>query len=315
MVVLILVVASAGTLPAAHAQFEEIVGRARPAVVKVNVETTRATGNGTSFFLREDGFVVTARHVVEGSDRITVVAADGREHRARVVHASDAFDAAVLKIDGAGFQTLPLAEAREVAIGQEILVLGFPFGTGRGLESFTVTRDIISALRPSEVLVQIDAAVNPGNSGGPVVNRRGQVVGLAIARQRDAVLASFAVAADRVRALSTNLSAVAEPPRSPGPSAAPRGRVDPPSRAGAAGAPAPTGAAPWRASAGQSFGPVSLGMPRAQVETLLGPPDFERPNRQRRILDVYYASLGLNVEYDASENVSSVMVGTGIVWD
>jgi len=107
---------------------------------------------------------------------------DGVVRPAGLVQFSRLFDAAVLKVNGAGFAALPMGDSNTVRQGQEVLVLGYPLPTQVGFEDVTVTRGIVSALRSTQGTVQIDAAINPGNSGGPVLNLRGEVIGVAVAR-------------------------------------------------------------------------------------------------------------------------------------
>lgn len=230
--------------PPANAQYEAIVERARPSVVLVAVETQRGLATGTGFFIHADGYIATARHVIENANRIVVLTPDGRQLEAIVITYSNVFDSAIIKVEGAGYPVLPFGDSDSVRQGQEVLVVGYPFATRLGRESVTVTRGIVSALRPSEGLIQIDAAINPGNSGGPVLNSRGEVIGLAVARLREGQLINFAVAANLVRTLTTQLSPVAipAPGSAPPPSAQP---TPPPSPPPTQPSPPPGGPAPF----------------------------------------------------------------------
>src|SRR2546422_775056 len=192
----------------AQAQYEEIVSRARPAVVLVAIETNQGVATGSGFVVDSRGFIVTARHVVEDANRVIVLTSDSRQQQATLVRYSTIFDAAVLKIDGIGLPTLPTGDSNTVRQGQEVLVLGYPFATVLGAQSVTVTRGIVSALRSAEGLIQIDAALNPGNSGGPVLNTRGDVIGIAVAGVRGGQLLNFAVSINLVRTILADLSAV-----------------------------------------------------------------------------------------------------------
>jgi len=199
----------------AQAQYEEIVSRARPAVVLVAIETNQGVATGSGFVVDSRGFIVTARHVVEDANRVIVLTSDSRQQQATLVRYSTIFDAAVLKIDGIGLPTLPTGDSNTVRQGQEVLVLGYPFATVLGAQSVTVTRGIVSALRSAEGLIQIDAALNPGNSGGPVLNTRGDVIGIAVAGVRGGQLLNFAVSINLVRTILADLSAVPVPLPSP----------------------------------------------------------------------------------------------------
>jgi serine protease Do len=157
---------------------EELVARASPAVVGVE----HGRGHGTGLFLTPDGYVLTNRHVVRHSRRQTVTLSTGEERKASFVGGDAPTDLAVLRVDGQDFPTLPLADPKDVRMGQLVVAIGNPFR----LEQ-SVTLGVVSAINRSltlpdgtvlEGLLQTDAAINPGNSGGPLLNTRGQVVGL-----------------------------------------------------------------------------------------------------------------------------------------
>lgn len=210
-------------LPELRAQYEEIVARARPAVVFIMVETDRGRFSGSGFFIDPSGYIVTNRHVIEDASRISVQIPDGRVLPAIIVRFSALFDVAVLKVDGSGFPVLTFGDSDSVQQGQEVIVIGYPRASALGSETATVTRGIISALRPAQGYIQLDAAMNPGNSGGPVLNRRGEVVGIAVSSLREAALVNFAVASNLARTLLTQLTAVAIPAPRSSPSAQPPG--------------------------------------------------------------------------------------------
>jgi serine protease Do len=173
------------SLQPASAQYEDVVARAKPAVALMVNEMTQGIAVGTGFFIDANGYIATNRHVIEDANRVLVLTPDGKRLPASVVRYSTVFDAAIVKVAGVGFPTLPLGDSDSVREGQEVLVLGYPGGFVPGMQSVaevTVTRGIVSALRPAAGLIQIDAAINPGNSGGPVLNRNGEVIGVAVAR-------------------------------------------------------------------------------------------------------------------------------------
>jgi serine protease Do len=134
-------------------------------------------GVGSGFFISTDGHLLTNHHVVADATDIFVTLTDGREFKATVVGSDQRTDVALLKIDAKGMATLPIGNAKTLKKGQWVLAIGSPFG----LES-TVTSGIISALgrETGDYLpfIQTDVAVNPGNSGGPLLNLEGQVVGI-----------------------------------------------------------------------------------------------------------------------------------------
>ncbi|MFC4929882.1 Do family serine endopeptidase [Massilia sp. GCM10023247] len=136
-------------------------------------------GAGSGFIVSPDGVILTNAHVVRGASEVTVKLADRREFRAKVLGSDTATDVAVLKIDAKNLPTVPLGNARSLQTGEWVLAIGSPFG----LES-TVTAGVVSATGrslPSDgnvQFIQTDVAVNPGNSGGPLFNTRGEVVGI-----------------------------------------------------------------------------------------------------------------------------------------
>lgn len=159
-------------------------------------------GSGSGFIIAEDGYVLTNNHVVEDAQRITVTLLDGREYGADVVGTDPTTDIAVIKIDGEDLPVASLGSSAEVRVGEWVLAVGNPGFSGRGGTdlAYTVTAGIVSAVgrslrliqgslqadpdftgNPSlaiEDFIQTDAVINSGNSGGPMVNLRGQVIGI-----------------------------------------------------------------------------------------------------------------------------------------
>jgi serine protease Do len=138
------------------------------------------SGVGSGCIISADGYVLTSAHVVAGAQHVTVRLADARrEFTARVVGTDPRSDVAVLKIDATGLPTARVGDSRSVQPGQWVAAIGSPFGF-----SNSITAGIVSATGralPDESIVpfiQTDVAVNPGNSGGPLINTRGEVVGL-----------------------------------------------------------------------------------------------------------------------------------------
>lgn len=136
-------------------------------------------GQGSGFIISPDGLVLTNAHVVKDADTVTVKLTDHREFKAKVIGVDPTSDIAVLKIDAHGLQTVRLGDSDELRVGDYVLAIGAPFG----LEE-TATAGIVSAKArslPGEAAVgfiQTDAAVNPGNSGGPLFDATGAVVGI-----------------------------------------------------------------------------------------------------------------------------------------
>jgi serine protease Do len=136
-------------------------------------------GHGSGFIVSPDGLVLTNAHVVRGANEVTVKLTDRREFRAKVLGADAKTDIAVLKIDAKDLPSLPMGSSSELKVGQSVIAIGSPFGFDN-----TVTAGVVSAKSRSlpdgsfVPFIQTDVAVNPGNSGGPLMNARGEVVGI-----------------------------------------------------------------------------------------------------------------------------------------
>jgi serine protease Do len=134
-------------------------------------------GLGSGFVVSADGYIMTNHHVVEGSEQITVTMADKREFSAKLIGSDQRTDVALLKIEASGLPAVRIGDPNKLRVGEWVIAIGSPFG----LES-TVTAGIVSAKarETGEFLpfIQTDVAVNPGNSGGPLINMRGEVVGI-----------------------------------------------------------------------------------------------------------------------------------------
>ena len=140
----------------------------------------RSRGLGSGFVIDAEGYILTHAHVVEGADEVTVRLADSKgEHKARVVGVDPQTDVALLKVDAKGLPVAPISTHKGVRAGEWVAAIGSPFGFAN-----TITAGIVSATErslPEETLVpfiQTDVAVNPGNSGGPLLNMNGEVVGI-----------------------------------------------------------------------------------------------------------------------------------------
>ena len=180
----------------ASASTEEMVDRVMPAVVLI--ETTG--GRGSGFFVRHDT-VITNVHVVENDSYVTLRKSDGTTLNARVERRAPAFDIAILKvgIPSASQAVIPMGSAQSLRPGQEIVVIGSALGTLQN----SVSRGIVSGLRTSggATLVQTDAAANPGNSGGPMLDKDGAAIGVTTMGYKNAEGLNFGVAIDHARDL------------------------------------------------------------------------------------------------------------------
>lgn len=187
-----------------------VVGQVAEAVVHIQVqrrandprtlETRLMPGSGSGFIISTDGFVVTNNHVIDMADDIRVSLADGRTVSAELKGTDPSTDIAVLKIDGTGLKALVFADSEDLQAGQIAIAIGNPLGL-----QHTVTAGVVSALgrtlranngRLIDDIIQTDASLNPGNSGGPLVNSLGQVIGVNTATIASAQGLCFAVSSN-----------------------------------------------------------------------------------------------------------------------
>ncbi|MGH9309010.1 MAG: DegQ family serine endoprotease [Vicinamibacterales bacterium] len=146
-----------------------------------DVPERRQGGLGSGVIVRADGYILTNNHVVDGAEEVNVELTDGRSLKAKVVGTDAPSDLAVLKIEGSNLQTLSLGDSDAVRVGDVVLAVGNPLGVGQ-----TVTMGIVSAKGRAtgigdgsfEDFIQTDAPINQGNSGGALVNTRGELVGI-----------------------------------------------------------------------------------------------------------------------------------------
>lgn len=174
-------------------------------------------GSGSGVIVSEDGYIVTNNHVIDNASEVEVILNDNSKYTAKIVGADPSTDIAVLKIEGKGFQPIPMGNSDNIRIGEWVLAVGNPFNL-----TSTVTAGIVSAKArninlladrsknsvPIESFIQTDAAVNPGNSGGALVNTNGELVGIntAIASQTGSYAGySFAVPANLVNKVMRDL--------------------------------------------------------------------------------------------------------------
>ncbi len=166
------------------------------------------TGQGSGFFISDDGYAVTNNHVVQNAETVTVTADDGKTYTAKVIGTDPRSDLALIKVDGTSFPYVKLADALP-RVGDWVLAVGNPFGLGG-----TVTAGIVSArgrdigAGPYDDFIQIDAPVNKGNSGGPTFDVDGNVIGVNTAifsPSGGSVGIAFAIPADTVKSVIAQL--------------------------------------------------------------------------------------------------------------
>jgi serine protease Do len=209
------------TASASEAALTDVVAAVRDSVVTITSEgvssrglqSIPSTGVGSGIVLTSSGYILTNRHVVQGSRSLTVELADGRQFDATVVKISSDQDLALIKIDASGLTAATIGDTSKLQVGQTAIAIGSPLGT------FTesVTRGIISATgrtitvqdessgQPETLtgLLQTDAAINPGNSGGPLLDASGAVIGINTAVSTQAEGLGFAIPISAASSLIT----------------------------------------------------------------------------------------------------------------
>ncbi|GMU74308.1 MAG: hypothetical protein AMXMBFR44_5050 [Candidatus Campbellbacteria bacterium] len=192
--------------------FEDFFGGFTIPQLRQNGTELREVGGGSGFLVSADGYIVTNRHVVaDESAEYTVFANDGKKYDAKVIARDPALDLAIIKINGSGFPHLTFADSDKLEVGQSVIAIGNALAEFRN----TVSVGVVSGLSRSIVasdslgrnaealdqLIQTDAGINHGNSGGPLLNLSGEVIGVNVAIAEGAENIGFAISGNSVKSV------------------------------------------------------------------------------------------------------------------
>ena len=158
----------------ASSDFSGIIGSAIKSVVTIRTDISQGSG----FIIADNGYVVTNAHVMEGAQAATIITYDGKSHTVSKIGENTDMDIILLRISDSGYSPLELGNSDNVKIGEKVIAIGNPLGL-----QFSVSEGIVSAVHRTgenelDAYIQTDASLNPGNSGGPLIDTNGEVIGI-----------------------------------------------------------------------------------------------------------------------------------------
>ena len=178
----------------ASSDFSDIIEDAVKGVVTIRTDVSQGSG----FLITSDGYVVTNYHVMEGATAAVILTYEGDQHSVSLIGSNEELDITLLKIDG-DFEELEIGDSDDADVGEKVIAIGNPYGL-----SFSVSEGIISALHREcdngySVYIQTDAALNSGNSGGPLINTKGEVIGVNNFKLADGESLGFALESNTMK--------------------------------------------------------------------------------------------------------------------